>query len=625
MKRIPRFRDLPIGRKLAITFILTTVTALFIATFFYAYTSWQHEKETARTELLAVANMIGANSTAALAFDDAIAARETLSTLQTVPGILHGVLYDKNGEVLARFDRDSTGRDGGDIQDQQVSEAIDYQVSSPVELDNNIIGKVVLYATLGPRIQQLLDNVIMVFLASVTSLAIALLVAWRLQKSITNPVSQLAEVMQRVTHNNDYAARSELDQGDEIGLLSDGINQMLAHVQVRDDELEHHRQELESEVSRRTAALKEANDKLKEELEKRTEIEAGLKAAHQALERHHNEFALLSEMNDRLQVCHTVDEMRPVVSHYARRLFPDYCGTLFVYNSSRSLVEPMVSWHCDASSDNVFRQDDCWALRQGYLHVVKDPESDLICPHCEDNLTGPYICVPMIAYGEVMGILHLTMLTENSDNVMSDSFEQLAVSASERLALALANLHLREALQEQSVRDPLTGLFNRRYLQETMERELARTERMGTSLGIIMIDVDHFKNFNDQHGHEAGDLVLEEIGTYLTRAIRSEDIACRFGGEEFVVVMPGVDAGNAHARAEELRKGVNNISIQYKGQTLPSLSISVGVALAPIDGSNAEVLLDTADKALYQAKHAGRNRVVMATDPNKIKENSVDS
>ncbi|MEX0828177.1 MAG: CHASE sensor domain-containing protein, partial [Haliea sp.] len=205
MKRIPRFRDLPIAQKLAVTFILTTVTALALATFFYAYTSWQHEKDTAKTELLAVANLIGTNSTAALAFDDATAAQESLSTLRTVPGILHGVLYDKNGEVLARFDRDSTGRDVGDIQGQQVNDAIDYQVSSPVELENDIIGKVVLYASLEPRIQQLLDNVIMVLLASVTSLTIALLVAWRLQKSITNPVSQLAEVMQRVTRNNDYA------------------------------------------------------------------------------------------------------------------------------------------------------------------------------------------------------------------------------------------------------------------------------------------------------------------------------------------------------------------------------------------------------------------------------------
>ncbi|MEX0828178.1 MAG: hypothetical protein WD005_04415, partial [Haliea sp.] len=176
----------------------------------------------------------------------------------------------------------------------------------------------------------------------------------------------------------------------EIGLLSDGINQMLAHVQQRDDELEHHRQELESEVSRRTAALKGANERLEEELDKRTEIEAGLKAAHQTLERHHNEFALLSEMNDRLQVCHTVDEMRPVVSHYARRLFPDYGGTLFVYNSSRSLVEPMVAWRTETSPDKVFTHDDCWALRHGRLHVVRDPETDLICPHCADNLTGPY-------------------------------------------------------------------------------------------------------------------------------------------------------------------------------------------------------------------------------------------
>ncbi len=612
MTRISRFKDLPIGWKLAITFVLTTATALLLATFFFTYTSWQHEKESAKNELLAVANIIGANSTAALAFGDATAAQETLATLRAVPGVLQGVLYDESGNVLANFNRQNPDNQSAKVSAWEINDNIDYQVSSPVVLENDVIGKVVLYATLAPRIQQLLDNLLTVLLASITSLAIALLVAWRMQKSITSPITRITELMQRVSRHHDYTVRSDISQQDEIGTLSDGINQMLDHVQQRDNELEQHRHELESEVSRRTAALKEANEKLKEELDKSAQTEEGLKRAHETLERHHNEFALLSEMNDRLQICHSVDEMKPVISHYTRKLFPEYGGCLYVYNKSTSLVEPLISWRMESDQVREFGHDDCWALRQGHPHLVMDPETDLICPHCAYDQVKPYICVPLIAYGEVMGILHLRLQAETTDDVMPDSFNQLSVSASERLALALANLKLKEALQEQSVRDPLTGLFNRRYMEETIERELARSKRMGSCLGIVMIDVDHFKDFNDRYGHEAGDLVLQELGNYLTRAVRTEDIACRYGGEEFVFIMPGINTENAYARAEELRKDVNNINLKYKGHVLPNISISLGVALAPADGTSTDILLDTADKALYQAKRAGRNQVVMA-------------
>lgn len=611
MNTVFKFRDLPIGNKLAIAFILVTVIALASATSFYAYTTWQHEKEAARSELLAVANLIGANSTAALAFNDKTAAQETLATVVSVPGVVHAVLYNKDGEALARFDRTSQNSVNAPISSESQSDSIDIKVASDVVLDNTTVGNVVLYASLAPRLQELRDNVLSVIIASIASLAIALLIAWRLQQSITRPVSRLTSVMQRVSTSNDYTVRADIQQHDEIGMLADGINQMLKHVQQRDAQLEQHRHELESEVSRRTAALKDANEKLRSELEERNRIEAGLKEAHDALERHHRDFSLLSEMNDRLQVCHAVDEMRPVVAHYARKLFPNSGGALYVYNHSRSLVEPLVVWGDEPPSEDVFRQYDCWALRQGRVHTVDNPDTGLICPHCSDAIIGPYLCIPMIAYGDVMGVLHLTLAESEK---LTSSLEQLVISASEHLALALANLQLREALQAQSVRDPLTGLFNRRYMQETLERELARTERMGTGLCVIMLDVDHFKNFNDTYGHEAGDLVLHEIGSYLQKAIRTEDIACRYGGEEILVIMPGIDTDNAYIRAEELRKGIKNISLQHKGQTLTGLSISLGVAIAPVNGNSADSLVDAADAALYKAKRAGRDQVMMASE-----------
>lgn len=429
--------------------------------------------------------------------------------------------------------------------------------------------------------------------------------------------------MERVSRNHDYTVRVPIKQNDELGMLANGINEMLSRAQKCDQELEQHRHELESEVSRRTTDLQEANQKLKTELDERTSIEIGLKKAHQELERHHEESSLLSEMNDRLQVCHAVDEIRPIVAHYARKLFPGCSGALYVYNNSRTLIEPVVSWGNPLPADVAFRQDDCWALRQGRLHVVDDPETGLICQHCENDIRGPYICVPMIAYGEVMGVLHLELSTAaDSSSTFSASFEQITVSASEHLALALANLRLREILQAQSVRDPLTGLFNRRYMLETFERELARTHRTDSTLAVIMIDVDHFKLFNDTYGHEARDLVLHELSSYMLRTIRSDDLACRYGGEEFVVIMPGVDEQDARLRAEELRLGTKTLHLQYKGQSLSGLSISLGVAIAPQNGESVDVLLNVADTALYKAKHAGRDQVIMASDSEQMKKNN---
>ncbi len=610
--KIPSFADLPIGKKLAVAFALTTTVALFLATVFFAYSTWQHEKDGAKAELAAVAELIGANSTAAIAFNDTAAAHEILASLKNVPGIVFGAIYDDDGRELARFDT------GVDINpgSSDTNTELDLKVSSPIKLDDTALGTVVLYASLQPRIEALLDNTFTVAAASLTSLVLALLIAWRIQKSITRPIDGLTATMQHVSDHHNYSVRAPVMQNDEIGLLARGINDMLAKAEERDHVLE-------SEVSKRTAELLDSNEKLKKELAERARMENGLKEAHQALERHHSEFSLLSEMNDRLQVCHAVAEMKPVVAHYARRLFPDCSGALYVYNNSRSLVEPVVVWGKPPPSEDVFRQDECWALRQGHPHKVDDAETGLICPHCADEISGPYICVPMIAYGDVLGILHLGVSADNASRGLSSGFEQLAISASEHLALALANLRLREALQAQSVRDPLTGLFNRRYMQETLERELARTERMETKLGVIMIDVDHFKAFNDTHGHEAGDLVLHELGAFLMRAIRSEDIACRYGGEEFIVIMPGIDEENASRRAEDLRQGVKQIRIQYKGENLCGLSISLGVALSPEHGNTASVLTDNADAALYKAKRAGRDQIVMASsDAPEIKHAS---
>jgi diguanylate cyclase (GGDEF)-like protein len=189
----------------------------------------------------------------------------------------------------------------------------------------------------------------------------------------------------------------------------------------------------------------------------------------------------------------------------------------------------------------------------------------------------------------------------------------LALTVAEDLALALANLRLRETLRSQAIRDPLTGLFNRRYLEETMEREINRVKRQRTSLGVIMMDLDHFKQYNDTFGHSAGDELLSALGILLKSHIRGEDIACRYGGEEFLLILPGASMEIALERAESLRLAVKEIHLHYSG--LKPTTLSLGVAVYPDHGDNGLQLIQSADAALYRAKNAGRDRVVAAERP----------
>jgi len=179
-------------------------------------------------------------------------------------------------------------------------------------------------------------------------------------------------------------------------------------------------------------------------------------------------------------------------------------------------------------------------------------------------------------------------------------------------ALVLNNAQLREALREQSIRDPLTELYNRRYMEEALNQQLSRVTRQLLPLGLIMIDIDHFKNFNDTHGHAAGDALLRELGQFLKNHVRNEDIACRYGGEEFLLIMPDASLEAAHQRAVLLQQEAKKLRVQDAGQSLQGITLSLGVAIYPEHGRNMDSLLRAADAALYRAKQEGRDRVVVA-------------
>jgi diguanylate cyclase (GGDEF)-like protein len=185
----------------------------------------------------------------------------------------------------------------------------------------------------------------------------------------------------------------------------------------------------------------------------------------------------------------------------------------------------------------------------------------------------------------------------------------------EQLGLSVANLRLREALRNQSIRDPLTGLFNRRFLEETLEREIRRAVRSEQALGLLMLDLDHFKKFNDTYGHEAGDSVLRETALFLAKSVRAEDIVCRFGGEEFVVILPLADLHATQARAERIRSKLRDLTVMHQGRSLGMITASLGVSALPDHGTARSALLEAADAALYRAKREGRDRVVVAELP----------
>jgi diguanylate cyclase (GGDEF)-like protein len=226
-------------------------------------------------------------------------------------------------------------------------------------------------------------------------------------------------------------------------------------------------------------------------------------------------------------------------------------------------------------------------------------------------VTHTYLCVPILAQGETLGILHLQATdAEPQLNAAELSFKTTFAG---QVGLSIANIRLREALRMQSVRDPLTGLYNRRYLEEVLERETRRAGRAEQSMGILMLDLDHFKHFNDTYGHDAGDAVLRETAAFLVQNVRAEDFVCRFGGEEFVVILPTADIQGANVRAEALRAKMKNLPIMYQGKSLGLITFSVGVAAFPEHGGLPKELMAAADAALYQAKKAGRDRVVTAT------------
>ena len=369
--------------------------------------------------------------------------------------------------------------------------------------------------------------------------------------------------------------------------------------------------------------LRQSLDRVTESNAELQQAQGDLRSANDELRRHvsqlearNREMARLVELGELLTSSQTSTDVAAVISRLVPPLFAGDAGAFYELRGGSRSVQAVARWGDPPPARREFSPTDCWALRRGRVHVIDGSGSEGRCPHIEEPTPEGAICAPLIAEGESLGVLHLQLRqvvpTWERAAHLADR-KRLVRALAEQLELALANFRSRETLREQSARDELTGLFNRRYMEESLDRELRRAGREGYSLGLLMMDLDHFKELNDNFGHAAGDVMLRSVGDFLGSSVRGEDVACRFGGEEFVVILPRASLENTRRRAEALREGMKSLQPEPSASR-PSVTISIGVACSPDHAETREQLVHAADVALYRAKAGGRDRVVVASD-----------
>ncbi|OCC24216.1 hypothetical protein MB02_07780 [Croceicoccus estronivorus] len=385
------------------------------------------------------------------------------------------------------------------------------------------------------------------------------------RQRVLRPVVKLSDVVSRLAAQ-DYAVEPpELKQIDEIGDMAQAIRVF------RENGLER----------QRLAAERDADRTIRD---------------------------LLSRMTQRMQGCDTLDDMTGVIRRFVPEIAPDRAGRLYLIDKRRNALVEICNWMDPGHSEPEFPPSACWALRRGLPHRPSGGNVDVPCPHLglEGEELPNTLCLPLTAQRETLGLLYFeTRADQPADHLTAEIYLHMLA---ENISLALANLGLRDALHEMAMADPLTGLSNRRQLDIVLEKRLVGAGHIDGPLSCLMIDVDHFKRFNDVFGHDAGDAVLREVGKVLRGHTREPELAFRYGGEEFLLLLPGLDAERAADRAEDIRKHVGDLRISHSGEELGVISVSIGVASVP-EHCEIDRLVQTADAALLYAKAHGRDRV----------------
>ena len=337
---------------------------------------------------------------------------------------------------------------------------------------------------------------------------------------------------------------------------------------------------------------------------------AQLATALRTQEQRTTELTVLSELSKALTSCATLAAGYAIVARAAQQLFPEVAGVLYVPRHTPPILEAVIVWGVAHHPAPPLPLEGCRVLRQQRTFLGAD-----LCGGCRCEAVPAYqspyaLCVPLMVASETLGVLHVHLAANAPPGPDTAAHRQVALAFAEQAALGLANVQLRAVLREQAIRDPLTGLLNRRYLEEVLIHEFRRAARDRYPVGVIMLDVDHFKHVNDTYGHDAGDTVLRALGTLLLGMVRAGDIVCRYGGEEFVLILPTAALPAVINRAEIIRREVSLLQITHRDLELPPITISLGASVVTDVHASVNEALTRADAALYAAKRAGRNRVV---------------
>ncbi|MEH1839228.1 MAG: diguanylate cyclase [Nostoc sp.] len=335
-----------------------------------------------------------------------------------------------------------------------------------------------------------------------------------------------------------------------------------------------------------------------------TELNRQLEEKTQKLEVKKQELIYLSDMADMLYSCESEDEVYQVVALTCSKLFPNMSGCIYIIANSKNYVQMNSFWGDERTSKEIFSLSKCWALRRGKLNLLSPHNSGLICNHLIEPVSGTHLCVPLFGQGEVVGILHIYALEE-----ISPEAQQITEIIARTLGIALNNLSIKQRLTYDNLRDGMTQLFNQNYMQTITEQRLAEAERSGETLSVIFLDIDNFKSYNSRYGHLTANIVLQGLAKLLLKSIRSFDIACRWGGEEFVIVMPNMTLENLRKRVEQLRTDVEQMQLKDGDRILEGITASFGIAVSE-PGITVKDFLNRANQAMLEAKRTGKNRVM---------------
>lgn len=398
-------------------------------------------------------------------------------------------------------------------------------------------------------------------MVGLTALLFLFVLGFILKRRVLRPVVRLSDVVHRLASQDFAVETPNFNQIDEIGDMAQAIR------------------------------IFRENGLARQRLEKERDADWAIRE-------------LLARMTQRLQGCENFDDVINVAELFAPNIAPGIAGRLYVFDRDPWQMRCVAQWLSPADDKATFHPDACWAVRRGQSHPPVNGEPDVACYHLPASQAESALCVPLIAQGEAIGLLSFQNITP--ENAPARAYLELMAEA---LGLALANQRLRDALLEKALFDPLTGLRNRHHLEDTLHTQMTQAMRNGEPLSCMMIDIDHFKSINDRFGHEAGDQVIKNVATIVQRAAHDGGLAFRFGGEEFLVLLPGAGEAEAHACAQKIYNGVHALSLRYGLTEIGPVDVSIGIASYP-EHAQSDNLLRAADVALYRAKELGRSRIV---------------